>query len=179
MTGVQTCALPISLYVQGDEAAGHQVLAAAVHAFRTFEARFGPYPYRRLVLVEAPLVGGAGGVEFSGLVTVASMFYRPITGGGGSGMGGLGGLLAGIGGLGDFVGPMLEFVTAHEVSHQWWSGVVGSDAREHPFVDESLAQYSAVLAMEARYGSERAEQEMRSEERRVGKECRSRGSPSH
>ncbi|NOY93978.1 MAG: M1 family metallopeptidase [Deltaproteobacteria bacterium] len=153
-----------SVFVRGDEDAGARVLVSAAHAFRTFERRFGPYPYRRLDLVEAPLVGGAGGVEFSGLVTVASMFYRPITGsagtGGAGGLGSLAGLLAG-GGLGQaMVEPMLEFVTAHEVSHQWWSGLVGSDAREHPFVDESLAQYSAALAMEDRYGRARATQEM-------------------
>jgi Peptidase family M1 domain len=53
-------------------------------------------------------------------------------------------------------GSMLEFCVAHEVSHQWWHGMVGSDSREHPFVDESLAQYSAILYLEDRYGAERA-----------------------
>jgi len=160
-----------SVFVHDDAEAGHRVLDAGAHAFHTFETRFGPYPYRQLDLVEAPLVGGAGGVEFSGLVTVASMFYRPITGGadagganaGGADLGSVAGLLGGVG-LGGFgqmmIEPMLEFVTAHEVSHQWWSGVVGSDSRDNPFVDESLAQYSAVLAVEDRYGAERAAQEM-------------------
>jgi len=150
-----------SLYIEGEEAAGRRVLDAAQHAVRTFQRRFGPYPYGRLDLVEAPLVGGAGGVEFSGLVTVASMFYRPLGGSGGGGdLGMLMGLLGGVNVGETMIGPMLEFVTAHEVSHQWWSGLVGSDAREHPFVDESLAQYSAALAMEDRYGAPRAAREM-------------------
>jgi hypothetical protein len=34
--------------------------------------------------------------------------------------------------------------------------MVGSDSREHPFVDEGLAQYSAILYLEDRYGKERA-----------------------
>jgi aminopeptidase N len=50
---------------------------------------------------------------------------------------------------------MREFVVAHEVAHQWWHGLVGSDSRLHPFVDESLAQYSAVLYFEDRYGAAR------------------------
>jgi aminopeptidase N len=36
-----------------------------------------------------------------------------------------------------------DFVIAHEVAHQWWNAVVGSDSRQHPFVDEALANYSA------------------------------------
>jgi hypothetical protein len=36
---------------------------------------------------------------------------------------------------------------------------VGSDSRQHPFVDEGLAQYSAMLYMEDRYGAERARRE--------------------
>jgi hypothetical protein len=54
---------------------------------------------------------------------------------------------------------MLEFVTAHEVAHQYWHGVVGSDSRDHPFVDEALAQYSAIIYLEDRYGRERAQRD--------------------
>jgi aminopeptidase N len=50
---------------------------------------------------------------------------------------------------------MREFVVAHEVAHQWWHGLVGSDSRVHPFVDESLAQFSAMLYFEDRYGAAR------------------------
>ncbi|MEM7607711.1 MAG: M1 family aminopeptidase, partial [Myxococcota bacterium] len=127
------------------------------------------YPFRDLEVAEAPLVGGAGGVEFSSMMTVASMFY----GGGGRGLGALGGLGALLGGAGaggrsgggngggagGIVDSMLEFVVAHEIAHQWWHGIVGSDARRHPYVDESLAQFSAMLYMEDRYGAERARRE--------------------
>lgn len=148
-----------SWYLDGEQASGDKVLEAAGHAVGIFQQRFGTYPYTELDVVEAPLVGGAGGVEFSGLVTVASMFYRPMAGG--QNLGALTGLLGGGGGqIGRaMVDPMLEFVTAHEVAHQWWHGIVGSDSRQHPFVDESLAQYSAILYMEERHGAERALEE--------------------
>ncbi|MEZ4411204.1 MAG: hypothetical protein R3A52_32695 [Polyangiales bacterium] len=137
---------------------------------RGLRAALRSVPYVDLDVVEAPLVGGAGGVEF-GLVTVASMFYRGVTdaqsrGGSNNSGGGLGGLLGGLSGLGSLGDPsavlgqmlpsMLEFVTAHEVAHQYWHGLVGSDSRDHPFIDESLAQWSAAYYIESRYGAERA-----------------------
>ncbi len=146
-----------SWYVDGDEAAGREALEAAARAFALFERRFGPYPYTQLDVVEAPIVGGAGGVEFSGMVTVATMFYRPMD------LGPLGALLGGGAGGGVDLearrGAMLEMVTAHEVAHQWWHGLVGSDSRRHPWQDEALAQYSGILYFEDRYGAARARSE--------------------
>jgi hypothetical protein len=134
-----------SHYRSDDRIGGLQVLAVAARALSQFAQRFGPYPYVRLDLVEAPLVGGAGGVEFSGLATVASMFYAADS------SNGLAALLP--------TGSMREFVTAHEVAHQWWHVLVGSDSRVSPFADESLTQYSAMLYFEDRYGKDRAHQE--------------------
>lgn len=142
-----------SWFVQGDEAAGGEVLEAAARSVALFERRFGAYPYTQLDVVEAPIVGGAGGVEFSAMVTVAQMFYRPMT---------AGGLAALAGGNVDLEArrrSMLEMVTAHEVAHQWWHGLVGSDSRRHPWQDEALAQYSALLYFEDRYGAARARTE--------------------
>lgn len=158
-----------SIYLPEHQLAGTQALDVAAASLAVFEQRFGPYPYVDLDVVEAPLVGGAGGVEFSGLVTVASMFYRGVSEAqtrGSNNSGGLGGLLGGLSGLGSLGDPsavlgqmlpsMLEFVTAHEVAHQYWHGLVGSDSRDHPFIDESLAQWSAAYYIESRYGAERA-----------------------
>lgn len=148
-----------SWFVDGDEASGARALDAAAHSMRIFSQRFGAYPYTELDVVEAPLVGGAGGIEFSGMVTIANMFYRPMSSGPQGGV--LGSLLAG-GSAQDLEArreSMIEFVTAHEVGHQWWHGIVGSDSREHPFQDECLAQYSAMLYMRERYGAERARRE--------------------
>ena len=84
-------------------------------------------------------------------------------------MGGMLGALSGMGGAGassaqtsqmdQLATSMREFVTAHEVAHQWWHGLVGSDSRAHPWVDESLAQYSAMIYIQERYGDARAMEE--------------------
>lgn len=147
-----------SYFREPERVAGEQVLDVACFALRDFEQRFGAYPYARLDVAEAPLVGGAGGVEFSGLATVGSAFYKELGAGALSGaLGALGQQLSGL--SGDMTRSMREFVTAHEVAHQWWHVLVGSDSRLYPFADEGLAQYSTLLYFEDRYGRERAAQE--------------------
>ena len=244
-----------SVFLKKERAPGMKVLDTATHALEDYEKRFGAYPYADLDVVEAPLVGGAGGVEFAGLVTIASMFYRdPMPSGGVGGLlggllgsgggGGMGGLLSGdpfgalggdpsgeldddgskpldeqgdedgdgdgddeptvskppsvhlfalppLGALGSgspadpskksapkgtggtgsssatgaaspvsaMMDSMLEFVTAHEVAHQFWHGLVGSDSRLHPYLDEGLAQWTAMLYLEDRYGAARADKD--------------------
>jgi hypothetical protein len=152
-----------SWFLKADRPSGERVLDVAAAALATFEKRFGPYPYKDLDVVEAALVGGAGGVEFGALVTVASMMYRPAKAGPNAGplekmmsemLNGPSGS-----GLSAMTGTMLEFTTAHEVAHQWWHGIVGSDSRVHPYVDESLAQFSAILYLEDRYGAARAKKD--------------------
>ena len=147
-----------SHFLTGHQKAGARVLDAAAASLKVFEQHFGPYPYADLDIVEAPLVGGAGGVEFSGLVTVATMLYQPPLGEGL--LSALGGLLGGGGpDIKDISGNMLEFVTAHELAHQYFPGLVGSDSRKHPYQDESMAQYAAMLYFEKRYGKARAKLE--------------------
>ncbi len=151
-----------SYYRKSDAETGAKVLDVAAWALKDFQKRFGKYPYRELEMVEEALVGGAGGVEFAGLATVASMFYKP-SGSASGGGGGMEALLGGLLGAGGSNSPMkasaTEFTTAHEVAHMWWHGAVGSDSRRHPWQDEALAQFSAMLYLEDRYGKERAQRE--------------------
>jgi hypothetical protein len=174
-----------SVYRAPDARAGRLALEVATDALRSFEARFGDYPYTELDVVEASLVGGAGGVEFSGMVLIAGMLYRDprhssspfgtlfqlldglstwapmLDALGGSGTGGLPGL--GAGGLPNVQGMLdrlLEFTVAHEVAHQYFAGLVGNDASRHPSLDEPLAQYAAGLAYEDRHGAAAAEEAM-------------------
>lgn len=145
-----------SWFLERDAQAGEAVLDSGARALALFQDRFGPYPYTELDLVEAPLVGGAGGMEQSGLVTLAMMLYRSASD---ASLGALGALGERAPDLEARRRSMLELVTAHEVAHQWWHGIVGSDSRRHPFQDECLAQWSAVLYVEHRHGAARARRE--------------------
>jgi len=145
-----------STFREGNDERGARALDVARHALHIFEKRFGRYPWSDLDVVEAPLVGGAGGVEFTGLIAIAGMLYRPF-----ESSDPIMRLLPALGV--DITGQVsalldstLEFTTAHEVAHQWWYGLVGTDSRLHPFVDESLAQYSTIVYLEDRYGQDRA-----------------------
>jgi hypothetical protein len=109
-------------------------LREAISALKTFEAIYGPYPYRELEIAESPLIGGAGGVEFPGLITIGSTIYSaaqelndassPLSSSQGD-----------LKITGQFMQESRDFVIAHEVAHQWWNAVVGSDSRLQPFVD--------------------------------------------
>jgi hypothetical protein len=136
---------------QGREQFAQRILDYAVSSLEVYERRFGPYTLTELDVAAAPLIGGAGGVEFPGIITVATMLMQNLSESFGalapSGMDRL-----------PILDEMVEFVVVHEVAHQWWNGLIGSESVRHPFVDEGMAQYSSVLYFEDRYGPERAVQ---------------------
>jgi hypothetical protein len=153
-----------SVFLDGDDEAGARMLETTAGALALFQQRYGPYPYTEMDVAEATLVGGAGGVEFPGMVLVAGMLYRKPSRSGNPLamltrlMGSLGGLLGGSRGRGQasmnrLVKSMGRFVTAHEVAHQYFAGLVGSDCRKHPSVDEPLAQFAAGEYMSKRFGA--------------------------
>jgi len=113
-----------------DAANGKKSLQIATDSFKTFVNRFGDYPYRELDVVETPTT--AGGIEYPGVVVIARNLYEDPR-----------------------QQDYFEFATAHEVSHQWWYGVVGDDQVNDPWVDESLAQYSTLIYEENQYGASR------------------------
>ena len=120
----------VSAYtLEGDEANGKIALGVASRALTELGKRFGPYPWTDFSVVEQPLLDGAGGIEYPTVVGVASMVYRSQ-----QSFGSLGALMGPQQKLGSHesnVGisdKMMEFTVAHEVAHQWWSSIVGSDS---------------------------------------------------
>jgi len=49
----------------------------------------------------------------------------------------------------------LEWTVAHVVAHQWWGATVGNDSTREPVLDESLANWSALLYYRETRGEER------------------------
>ncbi len=113
----------VTSYVQpGDQAAGERSLEIAIAALRVFNQRFGAYPYAELDLVQAALTQFYG-MEYPGIVLIEQSLYRRDD-------------------------RLLETTVAHEISHQWWYGLVGNDAQGEAWLDEGLASYSQILYYE-------------------------------
>ena len=148
-----------SHFASGDARSGKQALRHAASALVEFQKRLGPLPFRTFKVVEARLTGGAGGMEFPGLVTVSTALYQgaanPLAAFGIPGFEGLAGLDAlpfDEAGLGKKMDRLLELTVAHEVAHQYFAGLVGSDPVAAPVVDEALAQHAALLYLEWKHG---------------------------
>lgn len=118
---------------------GMRALVAATGAFSAFDSALGRYPWTELSIVESALIGGAGGVELSGLTLGATALYKSEAPTGG-GLAAFATMAAGL------QRELLDFVTRREVAHQWWHASVGSHPQLHPWVDEPLAQWSALYA---------------------------------
>ncbi len=111
------------------EKSGRQMMAHAADALAFFETRFGPYPYRELTVFESTTP--VGGIEYP---MASGVTPQP----------------------GDEM--YFEWLTIHEVAHQWWYGLVGSDPTREAWLDEALTQYSTLLLIEAKDGLEAARQ---------------------
>lgn len=119
-----------SYWLPGQDAAGQAVLDYAVAALRIYSDRYGPYPYSDLRFAPAALA--YHGMEYSQASLLGVELYT------------------------DFRDD-LETRVAHEVAHQWWYQMVGSDPVNEPWLDEALAEYSVKLYMEAMHGQAAAD----------------------
>jgi hypothetical protein len=120
----------VTSYYTGTEGSGRQALDYTAEALRVYQDRIGPYPFNELDVAATPTQ--AGGIEYPGLIVIAADLYGQE-------------------------GGFFEFATVHEVAHQWWYGLVGSDQLDEPWLDEALTQYTSLLYYEDRYGPEAAQ----------------------
>jgi hypothetical protein len=141
-----------SVFTAEHERVGRRVLAVAADAARTFQTRFGPLPFKVVTVTEAPLVAGFGSTEFAGLAVIAGAFYVDFDS-------------PAMRALPELVREQrasvednLEFAAAACVAQQWWGAAVGSDPAREPFLDEALAQWSALLYVQDVRGEESARQ---------------------
>jgi hypothetical protein len=109
----------------------HRHLAAAAATIERFSDWFVPYPWPIMSIVDPPVtaVDGAGGMEYPTLVTTAgdSVFARD--------------------GL-----RLPEYVTVHEVGHNWFQGMLASNEVEEAWLDEGVNDWADARAMADIYG---------------------------
>lgn len=130
-----------SFHLPGHDERGLAVARWTADALALYEERIGPYPYTELDVVDAPIGGGAAGIEFPGLIFIASGYYdEPLDQ--------------------ERTPRGQEYTLVHEVLHQWWYNVVGNNHYDHAFLDEALTNQLTTLYFLEIYGQEVFEQQV-------------------
>ena len=116
-----------------------RIVSAMKASLDVFTEKFSPYQFRQLRILEFPAYerfaqSFANTIPFSEAIGFVQHFKPEET---------------------DEKIDLDTFVTAHEIGHQWWGHqVIGADKQGATMLDETFAQYSALLVMEKLYGKE-------------------------
>ena len=92
-------------------------------SFNAFNDAFGTYPYEELDIILTGL-GAGSGMEYPNLVMIDTML------------------------CGQYIEYAFEVCLCHEIGHQWFMGLVGSDSAGEPWLDESFASYTELVYYE-------------------------------
>ncbi|HYR69310.1 MAG TPA: M1 family aminopeptidase, partial [Candidatus Dormibacteraeota bacterium] len=103
-----------ALVFREDAAKWREIKAQTVDALRHHTKLVGPYVWPRFTATEAYCGGGA--MEYPMLVMDEPAMYSALF-------------------------HSLDDTNAHEVGHEWCYGMLGSDERAHPWMDEGFTQY--------------------------------------
>lgn len=127
--------LPISVYYRPGHEANARLLATyAREILEYYQAQFGPYSYKRLVIVESS-ASGYFGMAADGFVILGSSFFFEKD--------------LGVAGMLD---RLTEYVLAHEMAHHWWGIGIGVDLNAENFMSEAFSEYLAITYFEEKYG---------------------------
>ncbi|MBQ6106118.1 MAG: M1 family metallopeptidase [Lachnospiraceae bacterium] len=117
--------------------AANTTLKAAEDALAAFGEAFGKYPYEELDIIISRI--DAGGMEYPNLIIITDQECHPVVT------------------FDDMPGEnlspkflSLETCVAHEIGHQWFMGIVGSNSGMEPWLDESITSYSECVFEEYR-----------------------------
>jgi hypothetical protein len=124
-----TCALPsgrvvkvASYYTPEEAGRWGKSLDYAKEALRFYSSQVGDYPYNTLSIVQGP-PSFSGGMEYPTITLVAPIEEE----------------------------RELEATIVHEVGHNWFYGVLASNEREHPWMDEGLNTFYERKYLQAKY----------------------------
>ncbi len=117
------------LFPRGMQHTMERELASITWSLPAFSAKYGRYPYPVLTVVHPPdRARESGGMEYPTLITTGGPHWLPD------------GFLLG------------EEVTVHELGHQWFYGLIGSNENRYPFLDEGLNSFAEQDALAEHYG---------------------------
>jgi hypothetical protein len=118
------------LYPPGYEHDADATLAVLRRALPHYGARYGSYPYADLTVVHPPAEAfEAGGMEYPSLITTGGLWHE------------------------SYWSRAVEYVTVHELGHQWFYGLLASNEHRWPFLDEGLNSYAESVALREFFGA--------------------------
>ncbi len=95
-------------------------------AIKHYSMWVGAYPYPTVAAVEGPKNQSSGGMEYPMITLITSP---------------------------DASAEALDAVITHEVGHNWFYGIIGSNERKHPWMDEGLDTYFEFVYEAMKYRS--------------------------
>jgi len=123
------------LYPPGWEPSLDIHVETTLDGLERFGELFGEYPYPTLTVIVPPRgADGAAGMEYPTLFLTAGPWFP----------------------LRNTRILAQEAVTAHELAHQWFQGMVATDEATWPMLDEGLTQWSTGELMRHRHGRSRS-----------------------
>ena len=118
------------LYPPGHGYNAERTLRVLRRALPHYGARYGSYPYPDLTVVHPPEhAANAGGMEYPMLITTGGAWHE------------------------SYWSRAVEYVTVHELGHQWFYGLLASNEPRWPFLDEGLNSYAESVALREFFGT--------------------------
>jgi hypothetical protein len=87
-----------------------------------FSKFYGDYPYNHITAVDGDMSAG-GGMEYPNITVISTAGSKDL----------------------------LEYVIMHEVGHNWFYGILGSNERDHTWMDEGINEYSNIRYWQKKY----------------------------
>ncbi len=125
-----TCALSsgriidvFTFYTPEQSALWKNAITFSKDAVKFYSKEIGEYPYQTLTAVQGPISFG-GGMEYPTITVISPMGSEQT----------------------------LDRVLAHEIGHNWFYGILASNERKHPWLDEGLNSFYERKYFRSKYG---------------------------
>ncbi len=115
------------LYFPREEEEWKEALTYAKDALTYYGRWYGEYPYSTLTVAQG-FRGAGGGMEYPHIVLIST---KPSS-----------------------LTNLFETVIMHEVGHQWFYGLVGSNEMDEAWLDEGINTFSEIRYLEEKYGKD-------------------------
>jgi Aminopeptidase N len=112
-----------SYYLAHDKKIWQNSLEYAKDGLRYYSQNIGPYPYPVATVVEGPQSFG-GGMEYPTITVISPMSDN----------------------------TELERIIVHELGHNWFYGMLASNERDHPWMDEGMNTFYEERYLRSKYG---------------------------